>query len=576
MKSVSIPQTNRLDIVRSVVEKVAGGSRTSRLVARATAMRPRQVDYALRTAELLGLLRKMGSSWEVTDAGRELLDTSPGSDGEKRLFKTSIEQSSVVRKLAPGLLAESPPHLNAVARRIEELSDLSPATAWRRAQAILSWRDQVLGSTASSSLFEAVTPSPRREPRVRETPPPEGLTLSSLQVENYGPLRSLTAEVAPFTVMIGRNATGKSTFMDSLGFVSDCLEHGVQGALERRCRRVEELFWRGNGRAFSFAFEFRLPPRKYLPRDPRLEIARYELSIGSTEPPGDGPGVRFERLYLKPSGPPPSTALHEQTPRGWRRVLSLSPKGTAWYRAERSTQKWKTVFNLGTQKLALSNLPEDLTRLPVSNRVRGLFLDGIQKLALHPAVMTSACSPLRGRKFQVDGSNLPMVVRELEERHPQSYQDWTEHLREALPDVDRVEVVERAEDRHLYLQLTYSGGFKVPAWRLSEGTLRVLALTLIPFAARPDAIFLVEEPENGIHPQALEAVHQALSLASRVQVVIASHSPVFVGTVEPRDLLCFSLEDGETRVVKGSEHPVLESWQRDVDLGTLFASRVLG
>ena len=286
-------------------------------------------------------------------------------------------------------------------------------------------------------------------------------------------------------------------------------------------------------------------------------------------------GVRFECLYLRPDGGLPSGVLHQDTPAGWWRVLSLGEGGSAWYRAEHKAKEWKTVFHLGRRKLALSNLPDDVSRFPAGNRVRSLFKRGVQRLALHPASMSKPCSPLMGGGFLPDGSNVPLVAKDLEDRDPVRHAAWVDHLREALPDVRTVRSVEREEDRRVYLKLRYAGGFELPAWRLSEGTLRLLALTLIPFISEKDALFLIEEPENGVHPQAVEAMYQAFRLSDRAQTLVASHSPVFVGIVQPEDLLCFTKEGGATSVVPGPKHPALRNWRQEVDLGTLFAGRVL-
>jgi hypothetical protein len=35
------------------------------------------------------------------------------------------------------------------------------------------------------------------------------------------------------------------------------------------------------------------------------------------------------------------------------------------------------------------------------------------------------------------------------------------------------------------------------------------------------------------------------------------------------------MEDGQTRIISGDEHPRLSEWQRETDLGTLFAGGVL-
>jgi predicted ATPase len=61
------------------------------------------------------------------------------------------------------------------------------------------------------------------------------------------------------------------------------------------------------------------------------------------------------------------------------------------------------------------------------------------------------------------------------------------------------------------------------------------------------------------------------------QVLLATHSPVILGLAEPDQVLCFSrTEQGETDIVLGSEHPRLRQWRGETDLGTLFASGVLG
>jgi predicted ATPase len=104
-----------------------------------------------------------------------------------------------------------------------------------------------------------------------------------------------------------------------------------------------------------------------------------------------------------------------------------------------------------------------------------------------------------------------------------------------------------------------------------------LALTLIAFLDVKNSIYLIEEPENGIHPLATEAVIRAVSHVYDCQVLCASHSPVVLSTVTPSDLLVFARdEQGATDVVPGDLHPRLRDWQAASDLGTLFAAGVLG
>ena len=113
--------------------------------------------------------------------------------------------------------------------------------------------------------------------------------------------------------------------------------------------------------------------------------------------------------------------------------------------------------------------------------------------------------------------------------------------------------------------------------RHSVFVLRLLALTLSAYVPGLKGVVLIEEPENGIHPRAVETVFQSLSSVYDSQILLATHSPVVLGVAEPEQVLCFSkTEGGATDIVLGSEHPQLRDWQRETDLGTLFAAGVLG
>ncbi len=125
--------------------------------------------------------------------------------------------------------------------------------------------------------------------------------------------------------------------------------------------------------------------------------------------------------------------------------------------------------------------------------------------------------------------------------------------------------------------LGYHGGLEVPSWMASDGTLRLLALTLPAYLGDLRGIYLIEEPENGLHPRAVETMFQSLSSVYDAQVLMATHSPVILSLADPATVLCFAkTEDEATDIVLGSEHPALRDWHGESNLGTLFAAGVLG
>jgi predicted ATPase len=430
--------------------------------------------------------------------------------------------------------------------------------------------------------------------------------ITSIEALGYRCLRYVAKPVAPFQVLVGPNGSGKSAFLDVVHFLGDLLRVGPQKAITGDGTRVvaprapdpAHLSWMRSGTCFELVVEMQIPAA-LADRIPgtRYRWARYETAVqlGGGD---DVVGMGVEALFLKPQpgrgaegpgGPgrravfpmdiePPDTIVvdpNKKKPQGWRVVvIKTGRSGRHYYNAETSDSRY--YFNLGPSKCALANLPEDETKFPVATWVKRLLMEGVQKILLNPDAMRAPSPPGAPRRFQPDGSNLPWVVEALRERGDR-FQKWVEHLRTALPDLRTVRTVEGPEARHRYLILEYQNGLQAPSWVVSDGTLRLLALTLIPYLSEPDRVYMIEEPENGIHPGAIETVYQSLSSAYEAQVLCASHAPIVLGLARPEDLLCFArTARGATDIVSGREHPQLREWKGTLNLGSFFAAGVLG
>lgn len=266
--------------------------------------------------------------------------------------------------------------------------------------------------------------------------------------------------------------------------------------------------------------------------------------------------------------------------RGVRSVVSKIEGGNDNFHSEVSLGKgkgWIPSYKLGPYRSALGNLPADESRFPVTTWLRNKLQFGVQTIVLNSLLLRQASPPAQSGSFRPDGSNLPWVVLALRDHHPDKFRDWLAHMKTALPDLRDVRVVIREDDRHAYLMLGYQQGLEVPSWVASDGTLRLMALTILAYMPEAEGVYLIEEPENGIHPTAMETVFESLRSVYAGQVLVASHSPVLLKLAKPEDLLCFTRhQDGFTDVVRGDEHPALREWQGEVSLGAFFASGLLG
>jgi predicted ATPase len=413
-----------------------------------------------------------------------------------------------------------------------------------------------------------------------------------IQTRLFRCLKSVDQTLGSFRALVGPNASGKSTFLDVIDFLGDLARNRgeVLETVQARSTTFEKLVWMGQGNAFQLAVEAEIPPgvRKLMAEDKqRFTRIRYEVEVG-LEPRSNEIGLDFETLWLKepsankpmqrdlfPSPQHEGPALISRPQKGQKAALTKKPGGNDNYYTE-GKKSYMPSFKLGRGKSALANIPADAESFPVSTWFRTLLEKGIQTFVLNSQVIRQPSPPGLGRRFQTDGSNLPWVVAEL--RHEQKrFKAWVEHVRTALEDIKDIDSVELPDNKHRYLVLEYMNGARVPSWLASDGTLRLLTLTIPAYLPDLEGIFLIEEPENGVHPRAIETVLQSLSSMYRCQVLVATHSPVALNLLEPSDVLCFAKDAaGATDIVSGDRHPALRDWKRgEPDLGILFASGIL-
>ncbi len=418
--------------------------------------------------------------------------------------------------------------------------------------------------------------------------------ITLVEAQNYRCLRYVRRPLKPFHVLVGPNASGKTTFLDVIGFLRDVVSNGLDGALAERTPTPIDLLFQRQGERLELAVEAEVPERlRQGARKPDLDVVRYQVAIGFDDTQRQFE-FKAETLLLKrptatsdterrslfPLSLPRPPSLLDSIRRPDNQVLLNKVPGgndNFYDQAKPAGKGWAPSFKLGPRRSALGNLPADESAFPVATWFRDYLDSGVQRFVLNSRAIRRPSPPTRVSGFLPDGSNVPWVVARLREDHPERHAAWIRHLRTALPDLVDIRAIERPEDLHTYLSYEYQNRLTVPSWLVSDGTLRLTALTLPAYLKDLHGIYLIEEPENGVHPGAAATVFDSLSSVYGTQVLLATHSPVVLNAAAASDVLCFARsEDGATDIVLGSEHPHLRDWQGDADLGTLLAAGVLG
>ena len=414
--------------------------------------------------------------------------------------------------------------------------------------------------------------------------------ITRIEAYRYRCFEKLAVELGPYQVLVGRNGAGKSTLVDIPILIGEMLQRqDIHQALLRptpshqrpRADGGQDLVFNRAGGWFAFAIEAALPPD--IAARAHAAHIRYELAAAVE---GSALDLSQESVLLydtRPGADALPAGLWSQThlngTAGIRQVLARERAGNTTLLREprlRGPKPAPVVFESRASAPALAFVPPDDDLYPACNWFRQHLRD--QCLAYMPDLpRLRSAQPSPGKDFALapDGTTLPWSILRLATDTPR-YEEWIMHVQSALPLVTRIDAYQREDDKFAYVRVHYSNGLVVPSHGLSDGTLSILALSILPFLDNAPAVLVVEEPENGIHPKAIETVLESLSVMSDSQVLVTSHSPIVVAVTPPEKLLCLhQTPQNGVQVVPGSHHPRLREWQGTPSLDTLFNAGVL-
>lgn len=110
---------------------------------------------------------------------------------------------------------------------------------------------------------------------------------------------------------------------------------------------------------------------------------------------------------------------------------------------------------------------------------------------------------------------------------------------------------------------------------LSDGTLRFICLTTALLQPHSPSTIIIDEPELGLHPYAIEILAELIKAASKkTQVIISTQSPALVDYFDPEDIIVVNRKNGASVFERLTKHE-LSSWLEDYSLGDLWRKNVI-
>ncbi|HEW91741.1 MAG: ABC transporter ATP-binding protein [Candidatus Parabeggiatoa sp. nov. 3] len=311
-----------------------------------------------------------------------------------------------------------------------------------------------------------------------------------------------------FSVFAGANGSGKSNFFDALDFVSRFMRHGITDALRwhggfdliHSIQENEE-----SARRFEFEIECILPTT--LENHLIDTQYQYQLIINSLD---TDPEIN-EQLFINQE----KTLIRNES-------LGINlPK----------------EFNPFRERLEYSGLSA-IPRLPLSALLRNISIYRIDNpFRAHDQEQSNQdASVLKSNAY-----NLASVLRRLEQDDNlrETILEWMETVVPSIQDI-------KTERQNLAKE----EGRQFPAHLMSDGTIYALSLLVAVLDTPKYGLTLIEEPERGLHPQAIfELIDLIREQASHSNSIwMTTHSESVVRQLKLNELWLVDKKKGRTQM----------------------------
>ena len=173
-----------------------------------------------------------------------------------------------------------------------------------------------------------------------------------------------------------------------------------------------------------------------------------------------------------------------------------------------------------------------------------------------------------------DSRNLALVLNQIEHKDGRQFNQL---LKRFFPRYERMSTRVSGGTVQFYL---HEPGFTspVPATRLSDGTIRFVAILATLLSPTSPPLVCIEEPELGLHPDAVALIAELLIEASnRMQLVVITHSDALVSALTSQpDAIIACERPGAGTELRRLEPEKLSHWLEDYRLGDLWRMGELG
>ncbi len=258
---------------------------------------------------------------------------------------------------------------------------------------------------------------------------------------------------------------------------------------------------------------------------------------------------------------------------------------------EKDYKNWITLLGSHGDSLETTIFEKSLVSTIENNRFINEYNNHLKVLNnrifhIHHFHDTGKDSPIKqmnklndNRYLRENGQNLAAFLFYIQEKHPKDFQIIMRQIRSVAPFFDRfaLEPDKRNENQIELHWLEKGADDDFDAYDLSDGTLRFMALTTLLLQPDLPKTIIIDEPELGLHPFAINKLAAMMKQAAvkGSQVIVSTQSTDLVNNFEPEDVIAVDRKDNQS-VFNRLNSEELEVWLEDYKLGELWSKNIVG
>jgi predicted ATPase len=377
---------------------------------------------------------------------------------------------------------------------------------------------------------------------------------------SFGP-EAEPVRLGRLNVLVGPNGSGKSNFLDGIGLLAGCTRKGALGRMLAAGGGVEAWLHQPHVEVSIESVEASLEAVVHLEFYPQYSPSlRHRFDFHKSKGWGANPILNYERIEALGYGEAELLVGIEQEDRvlnahGVKRVIGPGS------------------FNSLDSITAQLADPEQFEWLYHLTR----FYEGIRlyrdwTFGRSAGIRRPGATDAASDYLHPDASNLAMVINGLKRGVRQQI---VERLQDLAPTFTGIETKVLASTIQLFL---LEGDHEISALRLSDGTLRYLAMLVMLLHPNPPPVTVIEEPELGLHPDLLPGLARLmLDASARTQIIATTHSDILIDalTEHPEAIrVCEKDEHGTS--IRPIDPESLKPWLEEHGLGGAWLRGAIG